>query len=69
MGYTSFCNLGGRVNCDAVLTSRWGSFLGLPVPLWAIGVFALGALLALPGALGATAARVRRPGAHRARVG
>src|SRR5262249_36966191 len=38
--------------CDAVLTSKWGNFLGLPVPLWAIGVFTLGALLALPGALG-----------------
>jgi protein-disulfide isomerase/uncharacterized membrane protein len=53
-GYTSFCNLGGVVNCDAVLTSKWGSFLGLPVPIWAIAVFGLGVLLALPGALGAT---------------
>jgi protein-disulfide isomerase/uncharacterized membrane protein len=53
-GYTSFCNLGGVVNCDTVLTSRWGSFLGFPVPLWAIGVFTLGLVLALPGALGAT---------------
>src|SRR5262245_24502184 len=53
-GYTSFCNLGGVINCDAVLTSKWGNFLGLPVPLWAIGVFTLGALLALPGALGST---------------
>jgi protein-disulfide isomerase len=52
-GYTSFCNLGGAINCDTVLTSRWGSFLGLPVPLWAIAVFALGVLLALPGAAGA----------------
>jgi protein-disulfide isomerase len=53
-GYTSFCNLGDAINCDAVLTSKWGNFLGLPVPLWAIAVFALGALLALPGAAGAT---------------
>ena len=53
-GYTSFCNLGGVVNCDAVLTSRWSKFLGLPVSLWAIAVFALGALCALPGAMGAT---------------
>lgn len=52
-GYTSFCNLGGVVDCDAVLTSRWGTFAGVPVALWAIGVFALGALLALPGAMGA----------------
>src|SRR5262245_7810604 len=52
-GYTSFCNLGGVINCDTVLSSRWGRFLGLPVPLWAIAVFALGVLLALPGASGA----------------
>jgi protein-disulfide isomerase/uncharacterized membrane protein len=54
-GYVTFCNLGGAVNCDTVLTSRWGKFLGLPVSLWAIGVFALGALCALPGAMGASA--------------
>ncbi len=51
-GYTSFCNLGGVINCDAVLTSKWGRFLGLPVSLWAMATFALGALLALPGAAG-----------------
>jgi protein-disulfide isomerase len=53
-GYTSFCNLGSAVNCDTVLSSKWGTFLGLPVSLWALGVFTLGALLALPGAMGAT---------------
>jgi protein-disulfide isomerase/uncharacterized membrane protein len=53
-GYTTFCNLGGVVNCDAVLTSRWGKFLGLPVSLWAAVVFTLGALCALPGAMGAS---------------
>lgn len=52
-GYTSFCNLGGAINCDTVLASKWGSFLGLPVALWAIAVFALGVVLALPGAAGA----------------
>ncbi|HEV7733815.1 MAG TPA: thioredoxin domain-containing protein [Candidatus Binatia bacterium] len=51
-GYTSFCNLGGVVNCDAVLSSRWGTFADVPVSVWAIGVFVLGGLLALPGALG-----------------
>lgn len=51
-GYTSFCNLGGVVNCDAVLSSRWGSFAGIPVGLLAIVVFGVGALLALPGAVG-----------------
>src|SRR4029453_8390926 len=49
----SFCNLGGIINCDTVLRSRWGRFLGLPVSLWAIAVFAFGVLLALPGAAGA----------------
>jgi protein-disulfide isomerase len=53
-GYTSFCNLGSVVNCDTVLSSKWGTTLGLPVSLWAMGAFTLGALLALPGAMGAT---------------
>ncbi len=52
-GYTSFCNIGGVVNCDLVLSSRWGQFLGVSVSVWAMTVFAIGALLALPGALGA----------------
>jgi protein-disulfide isomerase/uncharacterized membrane protein len=51
-GYTSFCNLGGVVNCDAVLSSRWGTFAGISVSLLAIVVFVVGALLALPGAMG-----------------
>ena len=29
--YTSFCNLGGVVNCDVVLSSRWGRLFGVPV--------------------------------------
>ena len=53
-GYTSFCNVSSTVNCDVVLGSTWSTFLGLSVAVWAIGVFALGALLALPGAMGAT---------------
>src|SRR5215468_997823 len=53
-GYTSFCNFGSVVNCDTVLSSKWGTVLGLPVSLWAMGAFTLGALLALPGAMGAT---------------
>src|SRR5438445_76523 len=28
--YTSFCNLGGAINCDIVLGSRYGSLLGAP---------------------------------------
>jgi predicted DsbA family dithiol-disulfide isomerase/uncharacterized membrane protein len=50
-GYTSFCNLGGIVDCDAVLTSRYGRLLGVSVAAWGVGAFALGALLALPGAI------------------
>jgi protein-disulfide isomerase/uncharacterized membrane protein len=51
--YTSFCNVGTVVNCDVVLTSHYGKFLGLPVAGWGVGAFTLGAVLALPGALGA----------------
>src|SRR5881397_3174864 len=51
-GYTSFCNLGGVVNCDAVLGSRYSVLLGVPVAAWGLVAFAAGALLALPGALG-----------------
>ena len=57
-GYTSFCNLGGMVNCDAVLASRYGTLLGVPVAALGGAVFLLGALLALPGALGATSVGV-----------
>jgi protein-disulfide isomerase/uncharacterized membrane protein len=46
------CDLGGVVKCDMVIGSRWGQFLGLPVAVWGVGAFALGAALALPGALG-----------------
>jgi len=57
-GYTSFCNLGGVVNCDAVLASRYGTLLGVPVAAVGAAVFLSGALLALPGALGATSVGV-----------
>ena len=54
-GYTSFCNLGGAVNCDLVLSSRYATFLDLPVALWSGAVFVVGALAAIPGAfLGVT---------------
>jgi protein-disulfide isomerase len=51
-GFTSFCNLGGVVNCDAVLTSRFSHLLGVPVSVWGLLAFGAGTLLALPGALG-----------------
>src|SRR5712691_7190184 len=53
--YTSFCNLGGAINCDIVLGSRYGKLLGLPVAGLALVTFVLGAALALPGARGARA--------------
>ena len=53
-GYASFCNLGGVVNCDAVLGSRYSAVLGVPVAAWGIVAFATGAALALPGALAAS---------------
>ena len=55
-GYTSFCNLGEVVNCDAVLGSRYGHLLGISVAAWGLAAFAIGLLLALPGALGWTTA-------------
>ena len=53
-GYTSFCNLGGIVNCDAVIVSRYGTFLGVPVAVWSALTFGAGALLAVRGAFGST---------------
>jgi protein-disulfide isomerase/uncharacterized membrane protein len=51
-GWTSFvCNLGGAASCDSVLTSRWGTLLEVPLPVWAIVAFAVGAVLAVPGAV------------------
>jgi len=55
-GYTSFCNLGGAVNCDAVLGSPYGTLFGVSVAAWGMLAFAVGAALALPGALGAASA-------------
>ena len=49
-GYTSFCNLGGAFNCDLVLGSRYGTWLGVPVAAWAVAAFAVGVALAIPGA-------------------
>src|SRR5262245_7171103 len=51
-GYTSFCNLGGVINCDAVLASRYSTVFGVPVAAWGLLAFGTGALLAIPGALG-----------------
>src|SRR2546429_105195 len=54
-GYTSFCNLGGAVNCDVVLGSRYSVVLGVAVPAWGIAGLAPRAPLALPRALAPSA--------------
>jgi protein-disulfide isomerase/uncharacterized membrane protein len=48
-GYSAFCNLGGVVNCDVVLSSRYGTFLDVPLGVWALVTFALGIVAAFPG--------------------
>jgi protein-disulfide isomerase/uncharacterized membrane protein len=54
-GYSAFCTMGGVVNCDVVLSSRYGQFLEVPVGVWALLTFVLGAAAAYPGAfLGVT---------------
>jgi protein-disulfide isomerase len=57
-GYTSFCDLGGIVDCDAVLGSRYSAVLGIPVAGLALAAFGLGVLLALPGAFGSSLAAI-----------
>lgn len=44
--YTSFCNVSEHVNCDDVVTSPYGIFLGVPVSIWAIGFYLLFAFVA-----------------------
>jgi len=53
-GYTSFCDVNDSISCDAVLGSRFGEMLGIPVPAVSLLVFAAGALFALPGAISGT---------------
>jgi uncharacterized membrane protein/predicted DsbA family dithiol-disulfide isomerase len=50
-GYTSFCNLGGVIDCDAVMGSRYSTLLGVPVAGLGLAAFVGGVVLALPGAL------------------
>src|SRR5262245_1449333 len=54
-GHSAFCTLGGVVNCDVVLASRYGTLLDVPLGVWAIAAFVVGMLAAVPGAfLGVT---------------
>ncbi len=50
-GYTSFCDVNESISCDAVLGSRFGEMLGVPVPAISLLVFVAGVLFALPGAI------------------
>jgi len=50
-GYTSFCNLGGIIDCDAVMGSRYSTLLGVPVAGLGLAAFVGGMALALPGAV------------------
>jgi len=49
-GHSAFCTLGGIVNCDVVLASRYGTFLDVPLGAWALGAFVIGIAAAIPGA-------------------
>jgi len=52
-GFTTLlCRPGTAIDCESVLTSRWGRLLDVSVAVWGMVAFAAGALLALPGALG-----------------
>jgi protein-disulfide isomerase/uncharacterized membrane protein len=54
-GYQSFCKVNAVVDCDTVLMSEYGSWFGIPVPIWSGAAFAAGAVAAVPGAfLGVT---------------
>lgn len=44
-GFESLCNLGGKLNCDAVNTSEWASLWGAPISAWALPVYAVMAWL------------------------
>ncbi len=44
-GYTSFCNVSARINCDRVLTSPFSAFLGVPVAYLAMLLYTVLALL------------------------
>ena len=44
--FDSLCNIGGKLNCDAVNTSAWASLLGAPISAWALPVYAVMAWLA-----------------------
>jgi uncharacterized membrane protein len=49
-GHSAFCNIGGVFNCDLVLGSRYGEFLDVPLGVWGLVAFGVGALAAVPGA-------------------
>src|SRR6185436_18406581 len=44
-GYTSFCNVNPRINCDLVLSSQFSKLFGVPVAWLAFVVYASLAIL------------------------
>ena len=45
--YTSFCNVGAQVNCDAVLQSVYATLFGVPVAAWSALTYAIMTALSL----------------------
>jgi protein-disulfide isomerase/uncharacterized membrane protein len=39
--YTSFCSVSDTVNCDTVVTSSYGTLLGVPVSVWGLAFYAV----------------------------
>ncbi len=59
------CNFGGKVNCDPVITSEYGSLFGQPISLFALPAYGMMAFLAWQalGAVGSADAAQRHKGA------
>ena len=55
--YASFCDVSATVSCTSAYTSRYGSFLGVPVAIAGVVYFVF--VLALAGAAGSTGAAAR----------
>jgi len=60
--FTSFCNVSDSINCDTVVTSRYGTLLRIPVSVWALGYYVILFVLAI------RAAGPPAPGRDRARA-
>ena len=59
-GHSAFCTFGGVVNCDVVLSSRYGRFLDVPLGVWGARRLRVGMAAAVPGAFLGGDGRPRR---------